>query len=106
MPTTEPTWVSRVWALARAIPKSVSLTVISPVGGSWAELSRPRRPAGPPITIRLPGLTSRWMMPWRWAYSSPAQAWIPISTVESAPRLPFVCSSWATDLPSTNSMTM
>ena len=40
MPTTEPTWVSRVWALARAMPKSVSFTVISPVGGSWAELSR------------------------------------------------------------------
>ncbi len=68
------------------MPKSVSLIVISPVGGSCAELSRRRRPAGPPITIRFPGLTSRWMIPWRWAYSSPAQAWIPISVVVSAPR--------------------
>ena len=106
MPTTDPTWVRRDCAVARAIPKSVSLIVISPVGGSCAELSRRRRPAGPPITIRLPGLTSRWMIPWRWAYSSPAQAWIPISVVESAPRRPLVCSSWATDLPSTYSMTM
>ena len=27
----------------------------------------PRPPEGPPMIIRLPGLTSRWMIPWRWA---------------------------------------
>ena len=39
MPTTDPTWVSRVCSAALAIPKSVSFTVISPVGGSWARAS-------------------------------------------------------------------
>ncbi|MEX2448235.1 MAG: hypothetical protein WD404_05760 [Solirubrobacterales bacterium] len=55
MPTTEPTWVIRVCSIARAMPKSVSLTVIGPP------------PTGPPSTIRLPGLTSRWMIPRRCA---------------------------------------
>ena len=55
VPTTDPTWVIRVCSLARAMPKSASLMVISPP------------PAGPPMIIRFPGLTSRWMIPWRCA---------------------------------------
>ena len=41
-----PTWVSRVCSAARAIPKSVSLTVISPVGGSWGLGEAPRGQPG------------------------------------------------------------
>ncbi len=82
MPTTEPTWVSRVCSAARAMPKSVSFTVIASVSISAVSA------AGPPITIRLPGLTSRWMIPWRWAYSSPAHDWTPISTATCGPSAP------------------
>ena len=46
MPTTDPTCVSRVCSIARAIPKSVSFTVISPVGGSCALAGALPREAG------------------------------------------------------------
>ena len=95
MPTTEPTWVSLVCSAARAIPKSASFTVIS--GGP---------PAGPPMTIRFPGLTSRWMIPIRWAYSRPAQAWAAISTATDGSSAPSRCRSCAPERPSTYSMTM
>ncbi len=95
MPTTEPTWVIRVCSAARAIPKSVSLTLMSCPS-----------PAGSPIIIRLPGLTSRWMIPWRCAYSSPAQDWTPISTVAVESSFPWRCRICAPDRPSTYSMTM
>ena len=87
MPTTEPTWVSLVCSAARAMPKSVSFTVIASVSIA------PESPAGPPITIRFPGFTSRWMIPWRCAYSSPAQDWTPTSTATCGPSAPFDCRS-------------
>ena len=62
MPSTEPIWVIFESSAAFAIPKSASLTT----------------PSG--LTIRLPGLTSRWMTPWRCAYSSPSQACETMST--------------------------
>ena len=50
MPTTAAVWVIVVEAslTARAMPKSITFT--SPVG----------------VSITLPGLMSRWMMPARW----------------------------------------
>jgi hypothetical protein len=48
------------------------------------------RPAGPPITIRFPGFTSRWTIPCRCAYSRPAHAWAPISTAASGASLGYV----------------
>ena len=54
MPTTEPTWVSRVCSAARAIPKSASLTVISPVGGSCPPAPRVAR--GAADHHQVPGL--------------------------------------------------
>ena len=50
MPTTAAVWVivEDASEIARAIPKSITLT--SPAG----------------VSITLPGLMSRWMMPERW----------------------------------------
>ena len=50
MPTTAAVWVIVDWAslMARAMPKSITFT--SPLG----------------VSITLPGLMSRWMIPARW----------------------------------------
>ena len=74
--------------IARAIPKSMTLTTPSEV------------------TITLPGLMSRWMIPARWLYSSAAQTSAVVSTARSALNLPSACSTSRRVWPSTYSMTM
>ena len=75
-------------ARARAMPKSMTLT--------WPFW----------VTITLPGLMSRWMMPCRWLNSSAAQ----MSAIISRARRGWIrCSAASTSLsvrPLTNSMTM
>ena len=87
---TIPAWVISFWApaRARAIPKSATLT--------W--------PFGASRT--LPGLTSRWTMPLRWAKPKPAATSDATSAARSGCRGPPVRMISARLLPSTYSMTM
>ena len=69
MPSTEPTCVTRVISAALAMPKSASLAL-------------PSR-----VTIRLAGLTSRWITPARCAHSSASQASAAIETARAGLEL-------------------
>ena len=75
-------------ASARAMPKSITLT--------W--------PVG--VSITLPGLMSRWMIPCRWLNSSAAQMSATISSARRGMSRPSAVSTSLSVRPLTNSMTM
>ena len=74
--------------MARAMPKSVTFTV--------------------PLASRrmLPGFTSRWITPLRWANPRAAAAAAPMSAARSAGMAPLLLRSADSGLPSTYSITM
>ena len=91
MPITEPAWVrpASVPALAtRAMPKSATFT--SPV----------------PVTRMLPGFTSRWTTPLRWAKPRAAATSLASAAARPAGSLPSARSTSASVRPFTYSMTM
>ena len=73
---------------ARAIPKSVTLTLPS------VEM------------MMFCGFTSRWMMPWAWAAARPIQTWIAMLVASRTESLPFLPMYSFSVMPSTSSMTM
>ena len=89
VPITAPVWVrlSSVF-MARAMPKSVTLT--------------------PPSAMisTLPGFTSRWTTPWRWANESAAATLAPMLATSWAGRDPDSRRTAERARPSMNSMTM
>jgi hypothetical protein len=80
--------VAALSATARAMPKSMTLT------------------APPRLIITFPGLTSRWMIPFRWLKSSAAQTSATISIARRGISRPSVLSTSRRVRPSTYSMTM
>ena len=56
-----------------------------------ASLARPKSRilrVPPWVTIRLPGLRSRWTMPWAWAAARPSASWRPSVTAGASPIAP------------------
>ena len=90
VPMTAAVWVivADEPVIARAIPKSMTLTT-------------PSR-----VSITLPGLMSRWMIPARWLNSSAAHTSAVISRDRWTVSRPSCCSTSRSVRPSTYSMTM
>ena len=90
VPTTVPVCVSDRFAAGsfrRASPRSATFTT-------------------PSASRRMfPGLTSRWTIPWAWAYSSPRAAWRMRSIASAAGSGPRSATSDARSRPVTSSIT-
>ena len=89
VPMTAPVWVrlSSVF-MARAMPKSVTLTT----------------PSG--VMSTFPGFTSRWTTPWRWAKARAAATLAPMVAACCGESVPDSRRTAERGRPSTNSMTM
>ena len=88
VPTTMPVRVSGTAEAALAMPKSVTLTTPSAV------------------TMRLPGLMSRWISPRLWMACRPTAAWAIRSSAMTSGRVRCRARMSARDSPWTYSMTM
>lgn len=87
VPRMVPVAVSGAASSARAMPKSVILT--------WPV----------PVTSRLPGLTSRWITPARWAAYRPRAVCSTTSSVTSGPSAPLRARMADSGSPRTSSIT-